>query len=280
MDTHKSGRRWNATADAHRAERPGRIVPLRRGTGSLYRRLKSLQYLMGRDRAAVLSFLVARYPVRLPFRQRLRLIARFVGITNRVRAYHTQSELLTVADRVLRLAGSEGLTVVEAGCGKGASTAKLSLVARVAGARVHACDTFSGIPANSERHRHLDGRAVHFRAGAFAGRLREVQRTVARFGEPEVCIFHKGLFADTLPGIPGPFDVVLLDVDLLDSTRTCITSLFPRIRPGGVLFSQDGHLQAVVALLGDRAFWRDEVGVPPPTIPGLGYRKLLEIERA
>ena len=69
----------------------------------------------------------------------------------------------------------------------------------------------------------------------------------------------------------------MLDVDLLSSTRTCLIHLVPRLRPGGALFTQDGHLEAVVALLRDARFWLDEVGVEPPRIRGLGRRKLLEI---
>jgi len=236
-------------------------VQLRRGPGSIYRRLKSLQYLVGRDREAVRDFVGSSFATALPLRNRLRLFRRFVTTTNHVRAYHTQTEILTVADRILRLSGRADLTVVEAGCGKGASTAKLSLATKLAGGRLLV----------------LDGRPVHFRAGAFAGTLASVQRTVARFGAIDVCEFHKGWFADTLPAVTRPLDVVLLDVDLVASTRTCVKFLYPRLRPGGVLFSQDGHLEATVALLRDARFWRDDVGVEPPAIRGLGTRKLLEI---
>ena len=211
---------------------------------------------------------------------RVGLIARFVNITNHVRTYHTQAELLTVADRVLRLAGRPGLTVLEAGAGKGGSTAKLSLVARLAGARLVVCDSFRGMPPNDERHETIYGRRTEFREGAFRGTAALVERTVARFGAPEVCDFVKGWFADTLPGLDRALDVVLLDVDLVASTRTCIRWLYPRIRPGGVLLSQDGHLRATIALLEDARFWRDEVGVAPPTIHGLGTRKLLELSAA
>ena len=72
---------------------------------------------------------------------------------------------------------------------------------------------------------------------------------------------------------------MLLDVDLAASTRDCVRWLYPRIRPGGVLLSQDGHLRATIELLGDECFWRDEVGVAPPAIHGLGTVKLLEIPR-
>jgi len=256
------------------------LPSIRRGRGTLYRKLRSLGYLVRRDRAAIVAFLSARYPVDLPLGARLALIARFVHTTNHVRAYHSQAQMLTVADRILRLAGRPGLTVVECGCGKGASTAKLSLVTRLAGGRLVAYDSFRGIPPNDEVHTDLLGRRIVFRAGAFRGRLREVQRTVETYGAPEVVEYRKGLFADTLPADDGPVDVALLDVDLVASTATCVAALHPRLRPGGSLFSQDGHLRAVVALLGDGAFWRARVGAEPPAIPGLGRDKFLEIRYA
>ena len=248
-----------------------------RGPGSLYRRLKSLQLLATRDRRAVLSFLTARYPIDLSLRERARLVARFVRTTDAVRCYHTQVEILAVADAVFRLAGRPGLTVVEAGAGKGASTAKLSLAAARAGGRLLVYDSFRGIPPNDELHTRLDGSPVVFRAGAFAGRLPSVRRIVERWGAPGSCEFHKGWFEETLPGFDRPIDVVLLDVDLLASTRTCLVHLFPHVRAGGVVFTQDGHLRAVVELLADARFWREQVGVEPPVIEGLGDRKMLAI---
>jgi hypothetical protein len=81
---------------------------VRRGTGSVYRRLQSLRFAAGRDRAAIVAFLRTRYPIDVPLATRFGLIARFVNITNHVRTYHTQAELLTVADRVLRLGWATG----------------------------------------------------------------------------------------------------------------------------------------------------------------------------
>ncbi|HTM20444.1 MAG TPA: hypothetical protein VL172_08055, partial [Kofleriaceae bacterium] len=109
---------------------------MRRGPGSLYRRWKSLEYLFGRDRRAVLAFLAGREPRALSRPQRAALIARFVGVTNRVRGYHTLGEMLAVSREILARAGRPDLTVVEAGCAKGGSTVKLSLAARAAGARL------------------------------------------------------------------------------------------------------------------------------------------------
>lgn len=257
-----------------RSRRPPSILGSR-GPGSVYRKLKSLQLLATRDRRAVLDFLTARYPAPFPLRERLRYVERLVETTNAVRCYHTQAEILAVADAIFARAGRPGLTVVEAGAGKGASTAKLSLATARAGGRLVVFDSFRGLPKNDERHTRLDGTKVAFFGGAFPGRLPAVQRVVERFGAPQVCDYRKGWFAETMPGFAEPIDVALLDVDLLASTRTCLVHLIPRVRPGGVVFTQDAHLRAIVDLLASEAFWRDEVGVAPLRIEGLGERKMV-----
>ncbi len=245
---------------------------MRRGPGSLYRKLLTLAYLASRDRRAAARFLLRRDGLR-----RLAMLRRFAAITNAVRGYHTMAEMLEIADAVLARAAAGPPTVVECGVAYGSSTAKLSVAVAAAGGRLLAFDSFRGIPANDEVHRHMDGRPAVFREGAFRGRRAAVERVLERWGEPVVKL-HKGLFADTLPeAAPARIDVAVLDVDLLASTRTCIRVLYPRLAPGGVLFTQDGHLEAVAALLGDARFWRDEVGVPPPPIDGLGRRKLLAV---
>lgn len=249
----------------------------RRGPGTLYRRWQTVRFLLGRDRRAVLAFLRARYSLALPLSTRVWLVGRFLHITNQVRAYHSQAQMLRVGDALLRLSGRPDLTLVECGSAKGASSAKLSLLAQLAGARLIVCDSFRGIPPNDERHTDMKGRPMHFRAGAFRGRLTEVQRNVAKYGTPEVVEYCKGWFADTLPQLTRPIDVVLLDVDLCESTRTCLIHLVPRLRPGGVVFTQDGHITAIAALLADATFWRNEVGVEPPQIEGLGRRKFLAL---
>lgn len=204
------------------------------------------------------------------------MVRAFMHITQHVRGYHSLAEMLVVCEAILERSGQSGLTVVECGAAKGSSTAKLSLATARAGGRLLVFDSFKGIPDNEEQHRNLDGRPVSFRKGAFTGRLKAVQRVVQTYGAPEVCTFTKGWFEDTLPDFQTPIDVVLLDVDLLSSTRTCLEALYPQLRPGGVLFTQDGHLEAIVALLRDEAFWL-AMGVPVPSIDGLGQDKLLKI---
>jgi O-methyltransferase len=252
---------------------------VRRGPGSLHRSLKSLEFLLTRDRRAVLELVRARKLPAISLAARLRLLNRFVRTTNAVRGYHTLTEMLRISNAILARAG-ESPVVLEAGCGYGASTAKLSLAARLAGGSLIACDSFVGIPENDEKHELLDGRKTEFRAGAFKGRLTAVRRVVETWGAPEICRFEKGLFADVLPRLEGPFDVVVLDVDLAESTRTCLREIWPRLRSGGVLFSLDGQLRATHEILADPRFWLEEVGSEPPAIEGLGHGKLLTLGKA
>lgn len=243
-----------------------------RGPGSVYRRLLSLRYLATRDRAELIRFLAAR-----DVAGRAALVGRCLRATNHVRGYHTLAEMLVVMNAILERPGA---VVVEAGCGYGGSTAKLSLAVRRAGGRLLVFDSFRGIPPNDERHELLDGREVVFRPGAFRGRLAAVQRAVERYGAPEVCSWHKGWLADTLAAAPASIDVAVLDVDLEASTRTCLRQLVPRLAPGGVLFSLDGQLRATHELMADARFWREEVGVPVPHIDGLHRDKLLTVRLA
>ena len=85
---------------------------LRRGRGTAYRKVQSLMFLLQRDRSAIVRFLRAELPVTLPLRERLGWIARFVEITNHVRAYHSQAQILEVPTAILELAHRPGLTEV------------------------------------------------------------------------------------------------------------------------------------------------------------------------
>lgn len=209
-------------------------------------------------------------------RKRLWLLSRYVATTNAVRGYHSLTEMLSIATAILE---RREPVVLEAGCGYGASTAKLSLAVGLVKGTLIACDTFRGIPDNDERHFHLDGRPVVFRAGAFKGRLRSVERTVARWGDVGRCRFEKGLVQDSLPGLQTSLDVVVMDVDLVESTRTCLRELWPKLRPNGVVFSLDGQLRATHELLASARFWREEVGVESPHVEGLHHDKLLTIRK-
>jgi O-methyltransferase len=88
---------------------------------------------------------------------------------------------------------------------------------------------------------------------------------------------HKGWFEATLPAFDRGFDVALLDVDLLASTRSCLAHLLPLRKPDGVIYSQDGHLRLIVDFLADTQSWR-AMGSRQPMVVGLGERKFLRLD--
>ena len=251
---------------------------IRRGTGTWYRKGQSVKFLLSRDRRGVLSFLTADYPFDFPITRRLRLLREFLHVTHQVRGYHTLAEILTVCDGLFRMGDQENIVVVEAGSGSGSSTAKLSLATKVVGGQLHVFDSFRGIPENDEQHYLLDGRPLKFVRGAFKGRLAAVKKRVSAYGAPEVCHFTKGLFEETLPLSDLNPNICLLDVDLISSTRTCLEHFAPRMKPGGLIFSQDGHLRATVELLQDQDFWDQLLDREAPEIYGLDHDKFIELQ--
>ena len=249
----------------------------KRGAGTNFRKIQSIKFLLTRDRTAVVKFLAAKYPFEFSRRQRFRLLKDFINITNNMRGYHTLAEILTVCDRIFRRGNGKDIVVVEAGSGSGSSTAKLSLATQIVGGRLLVYDSFRGIPQNDEQHELLDGRSLQFLRGAFKGRITAVKKRVNEYGAPEVCTYTKGLFQDTLIDFDEAVDVLLVDVDLISSTQTCIEQIVPNLKAHGVVFSQDGHLRATVDLFKDENFWREKLKIAPPRIPGLGTNKFLEL---
>lgn len=228
------------------------------------------------DRQAVRDFLAdTRIPVSL---DRWALLRKLYRVSIDVNCPHTQAEILAYVTAILTTSSAVPGCFVEAGCFKGGSTAKFSLAAYHAGRDLVVFDSFEGIPENDEAHRiNIFGGPASFRRGDYCGALDEVKANVARYGRLDVCRFVQGWFDDTMPSFEEPIAGIYLDCDLVSSTRTCLKHLYPLLQPGGVLFSQDGHLPLVLELLADDTFWQDELGVPRPHIEGLGEKKLVRI---
>jgi O-methyltransferase len=213
------------------------------------------------------------------FATRWRLARAFKAIHRDILASHTHDELLEIVTAILMLPRRTEGALLEAGCFKGASAAKLSLVARLTGRPLILCDSFEGIPANEESHgRTLDGVQADFRAGQYRGGLDEVHDAIERHGDLAMCRFVKGWFEQTLPTLTEPIAIAFIDVDLASSTRTCLREIYPRLSPGGSLFSHDGHLPLCIEAMRDPALWAG-IGEPVPIIEGLGTRKLVRITK-
>ncbi|MBV9302341.1 MAG: class I SAM-dependent methyltransferase [Acidobacteriaceae bacterium] len=237
--------------------------------------LLTYQLFRTRDIFAVCSFLFRKHR-NARFVQRWELVKRLFLITRHVTCYHSQSEIFAPIKAILALPPEVPGVIVEAGCCKGGSTAKLSLAAALAGRELVVFDSFEGIPDNSEPHdKNIWGGEVKFAEGDYAGTLEEVSGNVRRFGDIKVCRFVKGFFDSTMPDFREPVAVAYLDVDLASSTKTCLKHLWPQIPAGGTLFSQDGHLPLVLKVFADDAFWRHEVNTTKPAVLGFGESKVI-----
>jgi O-methyltransferase len=232
------------------------------------------------DVEAIVGFLASDHR-ELSLARRYALARRIREISREIDCPHTESEVLSYIRTVLSLDGSIPGCVVEAGCYKGGSTAKFSLAAKIARRELVVFDSFQGIPPHSEDHgTNIFGRPVSFVEGEYYGSLEDVMRNVRTYGEVGVCRFIKGWFKDTLPRFNEPIAAIYLDVDLAESTRTCLKYLYPLLQPGGTLYSQDGHLPLVLKVFEDDAFWREEVGCKRPQVLGWGAKKLLTVVKA
>lgn len=161
-----------------------------------------------------------------------------------VQASHLHAELLEVAKFILEDASTLHGVVVEAGCFKGGSAAKLSHVCAARGRRLVLFDSFEGIPPNDEPlQEKMLGGSVTFPEGDYAGSLEEVKRNLSQYGRIETCEFQKGWFDETMPSFDRLIVAAFVDVDLAKSTRICMKYLYPRLVNGGAIFSHDGHLR-------------------------------------
>ncbi|MBV8808749.1 MAG: class I SAM-dependent methyltransferase [Acidobacteriaceae bacterium] len=219
-------------------------------------------------------------PHNVSFGKRKELARRMRLAHEGIECAHTHAEMDRLIRAILAIPVSTEGCIIEAGCFKGGSTAKLSLAAKIAGRKLIVFDSFSGIPSNQEEHgTDIFGRRAGFREGNYVGRLEEVRDNVSRFGEVDCCEFVEGWFEDTMPAFQRPVALAFIDVDLASSTRTCLQYLYPLLVPGGSIFSHDGHLPLCIQAIDDDEFWTKTVGYSKPQMPDLGKKKLLQITK-
>lgn len=233
-----------------------------------------------RGRARGIRFLASA-----EFRERLRILSRFQEISDHLICEQSEPEAILVASKLLALSSDIPGNIVECGCYQGGSTAKLSVIAKAVGRKLVVFDSFMGLPGSTDgpsvTYRNIQtGKLVTFRQGDYAASLKEVQENVHKFGDPAVVDYVPGFFQLTMPDWNGCAAAVVLDVDLVESTEVCLRYLWPRLSPGGILFSQDCHLREVCDLLGDRSFWSGLGETSPPEFVGLGREKMVYAYKA
>ena len=205
--------------------------------------------------------------------RRKTLLKKFAEISRSLTPPHTERELLVIADFILASA-PEG-PIVECGCFRGASSAKLSLVARMTGRELYICDSFEGLPSVTEHEasfRSSENQMMGFTKGQFAADVDQVRNNIERSGgDLSVCRFVPGYFCDSLPGLKVEPCAIFSDADLISSTRDVLKHLWPRLKPGGRFYTHDSNLPDLVKGIMDPEFWVTEIGEYPPILFGAGY---------
>lgn len=212
------------------------------------------------------------------FRKRLRLVYKLYKIFINIECLHFQAESLEIAESILKISKKVEGCIVECGCFKGGSSAKLNIVAKLTDRKFYVFDSFEGIPEHHEPHgRNILGVDLTFSKGLYATRMEIVRKNIAKFGSIEGVTLTKGWFKDTLPKFKEKIAAIFLDVDLVASTKDCLINLYPLLQKEGVLFTHDCDILIVIRLYNDDNFWKSEVGVDKPIIEGLGYKKVVRI---
>jgi len=164
--------------------------------------------------------------------------------------------------------------IVECGAWKGGSTANLSLVASLVKRRLEVFDSFHGLPepkSFDREHPILSTKEIHtYAEGSWKGTFAEVKHNVSRYGNIEACNLHKGYFQDTLPHFHQRVVLVFTDADLIESTKTCITYLWPLLEDGCPFYIHEAQHLNIVELFFDKEWWKATFHTNPPGLIGAG----------
>jgi len=220
----------------------------------LYRRFvyPSVRQELDRQRLKLLWFIWDYWPIvvllKMPLFDRLTLLKRFVKIDWKIVHSHLPSEIVFMCRALAGRKAKMDEVVVEAGCWKGGSAAKLSIICKILGYRLLVYDSFAGVEVPPLDQQEKEAKSFF---GKYAAPEALVRATLEKYGEIEVCEIVKGWFKDTLAKTPVPYPVRLayIDCDLLKGTEEALSGLIPSLVDDGYIFSEDYHLQPVRALL-------------------------------
>ncbi len=169
-------------------------------------------------------------------------------------------------------------SIIELGCYKGTSTAKISLICKLTGRKLYAFDSFEGLPSPTTKdlkHKFTpfisDREYKRYKKGYYAGSLEDVKKNVETYGCIDVCQFIKGYFEDTLPLFEGRPACIFMDVDYIESAYTVLKFLWPKLLPNGVFFTHESTVINYIKAITNSDWWEKELKQKPPLLYGAGY---------
>jgi O-methyltransferase len=111
---------------------------------------------------------------------------------------------------------------------------------------VWVADSFEGMPVPDAEKYPADRDLDFSNNERLTVPLEEVQRNFRRYGLLDDRVrFLKGWFKETLPAAPiAQLSILRLDGDLFESTMDALTSLYPRVSPGGCVIVDDNWVPA------------------------------------
>lgn len=205
---------------------------------------------------------------------RKELLKKYARIQKKVTCGHAPFQLVLMAEYILNLEIPGPM--VECGCYKGGSTAKLSLLGKHTQRKLYVFDSFQGLPEPKDekeacvKQDREAGQKYRFKRGQYRGTLDEVKDNVSRYGCPDVCEFIPGFFSESLSGFNVNPAFVFIDVDLVSSARDCIKVLWPLLKSGGLFFTHEAMYPGYVEGILDRSWWAENLNQCPPVIFGAG----------
>lgn len=201
------------------------------------------------------------------------LLKSFDRIHASVHCLHSPYQFVLMAKYILEL-DVQG-PIVECGCYKGGSSAKLSILAKMTKRQLVICDSFAGLPRpqNLEEvrlERHGGNSGVIFAEGDYSATLDEVKENIRKYGCIDVCQFVPGFYAYSLGNLNINPACVAIDVDLISSARDCLKYLWPRTVKNGLWFTHEAGLPSYILGVLDPDWWRSTLHETPPVIFGAG----------
>lgn len=197
------------------------------------------------------------------------LLKRFFVIDWHLEHAHHPIEISRIAHILAERPAANGEVMIEAGCWKGGSSAKFSLLCYKLGYQLRVYDSFQGVEPMSPEVKADD----YDFSGKYAASQQSVMDNIKKYGELSACTFYPGWFADTLASAPVdvPVRIAYIDCDLAKGTMEVLQGIAHNLVSDGYIFSQDFHIRPVREALFDPQMW-ETCRLPVPQIDKLSEK--------